>query len=386
MYRAKKDVKDAAGSLQVCAGQEAGSEGAIHAIYDGYQQDETEAVLLVDTDNAFNSINRKAMLHDISITCPLIITFIENCYMELARLFDVENPEIKSREVTTQRYPTVMGAYALGVTPLIHFLSEFIFVKEHRSKEVALADNFTVAGKAREIKAYWDIVHQQGPSFSYFPKPSKSYFILKEQHYNKAVDVFMGSRVKITSEGKRHHGAVISSEAFKVSYAKSLVDDWIKQLKLLFKIAESEPQSALLAFLGGFRGKPTYFIRTIPSLGELLKPLEDVIRFNFIPAITGGHLCSDDDRLLLSLPVMSGGLAVPLFHNEAKYECENSRKLTSSLTQLIKDQYQIYTVNKTEQKSIKLNIKINKEELYKATLIELRTQLDENTTYNNYTT
>ena len=55
MYIAKKDVKDAAGSLQVCAGQKAGSEEAIHAIYDVYQQDETEAVLLADADNAFNA-------------------------------------------------------------------------------------------------------------------------------------------------------------------------------------------------------------------------------------------------------------------------------------------------------------------------------------------
>ena len=76
----KKDVKDAAVSLQVCAGQEAGSEAAIHAIYEVYQQD--EAVLLVDAGNAFNSINRKAILHNISITCPLIITFIANSYME----------------------------------------------------------------------------------------------------------------------------------------------------------------------------------------------------------------------------------------------------------------------------------------------------------------
>ena len=48
---------------------------------------------------------------------------------------------------------------------------------------------------------------------------------MKEQHYNKAVDVFMGNKVKVTSEGKRHIGAVIGSEAFRVSYAKSLVDD-----------------------------------------------------------------------------------------------------------------------------------------------------------------
>ena len=68
MCIAKKDVKDAARSLQVCTSQEAGSEAAIYAIYDVYHQDETEAVLLVDADNAFDSINRKAMLHNICIT------------------------------------------------------------------------------------------------------------------------------------------------------------------------------------------------------------------------------------------------------------------------------------------------------------------------------
>ena len=105
------------------------------------------------------------------------------------------------------------------------------------------------------------------------------------------------------------------------------MDEWIIQLKLLSKIAESEPQSAYAAFVGGFRGKLTYFMRTISSLGESLKPLEDVIRFHFIPVITGGHLCSDNERLLLSLPLRFGGLAIPLFHKDAQYEYENSRKL-----------------------------------------------------------
>ena len=53
--------------------------------------------------------------------------------MEPARLFVVGNHEIKSREGTTQRDTTVIGAYALGVTPLIHFLSKFIFINKHRS-------------------------------------------------------------------------------------------------------------------------------------------------------------------------------------------------------------------------------------------------------------
>ena len=153
--------------------------------------------------------------------------------------------------------------------------------------------------------------------------------IVKEQHYNKTVDAFVGSELKVTSEGKRHLGAVIGSEAFKVSYTTSLLDDWIKQLKLLSILAQSQPQSAYSVFVGGFKGKLTNFnfMRIMPSLGELLKPLEDVIRINFILAIIGGHLCSDNDCILLSLPVRFVGLAVALFHNDAKYEYEKSRKI-----------------------------------------------------------
>ena len=72
------------------------------------------------------------------------------------------------------------------------------------------------------------MLQQHGSLFGYFPKRSKSYLILKKQQYNKAVDAFVGIKVKVTSEGKPCLGAVIGSEAFKVSYTKSLVDDWIK--------------------------------------------------------------------------------------------------------------------------------------------------------------
>ena len=55
----KKEAVSSAGSLQVCAGQEAGSEAAIHAIEKIFKVESTEADLLVDAENAFNSINRK---------------------------------------------------------------------------------------------------------------------------------------------------------------------------------------------------------------------------------------------------------------------------------------------------------------------------------------
>lgn len=62
-----------------------------------YQVDKSEVFLLVEADNVFNSIDRKAVLHKVSATCPLIVTFIGNDHMEPARLFVAENHKIKSR-------------------------------------------------------------------------------------------------------------------------------------------------------------------------------------------------------------------------------------------------------------------------------------------------
>ena len=118
MQISKDNVTNAAGSLQVCAGQSAGAEAAIHAMHDIYNDAETEAVLLIDAENAFNAINRKVMLRNISVLCPIISTFIINSYCTPARLFILGGKEIKSYEGTTQgdqllwlRTPLVLRHY-----------------------------------------------------------------------------------------------------------------------------------------------------------------------------------------------------------------------------------------------------------------------------------
>ena len=119
----KNEVADAVGSLQVCAGQDAGCEAAIHALRKIFEQEETEAVMLVDASNAFNSINRKAFLHNVRIICPSIATFTINCYSSPSRLFVVGGTEISSAEGTTQGDPIAMFIYAIAVIPLILHLS-----------------------------------------------------------------------------------------------------------------------------------------------------------------------------------------------------------------------------------------------------------------------
>jgi len=66
------DIQDAAGALQVCAGQLSGCEAAVHAMHKIFESPETEAAILVDASNAFNSLNRQSP----SIT---FITYVPHC-------------------------------------------------------------------------------------------------------------------------------------------------------------------------------------------------------------------------------------------------------------------------------------------------------------------
>ena len=83
---------------------------------------------------------------------------------------------------------------------------------------------------------------------------------------------------------------------------KDLVKDWDNRLTTLSTIPETQPQAAYLAFASGFKSKLNYFLRTMPNICQLLLPLERTIRNKFIPAVTKCRICSDKERVLISLP------------------------------------------------------------------------------------
>ena len=68
----RSDLQNGAGDLQLCAGQEIGSEVGIYAMCEIYEDDDTYGIIQVDANNAFNTINRNVFLHNINILCPEI--------------------------------------------------------------------------------------------------------------------------------------------------------------------------------------------------------------------------------------------------------------------------------------------------------------------------
>ena len=126
MHVAKPDVIDASGSLQICAGHKSGSEAAIHAMRNIFEADETDAVLLIDTSNALNALNRAAALHNIRVLCPTLATYVINTYRQPKRLFITGGEEITSAEGTRQVDPLSMSLYAISLQPLITRLQNSI--------------------------------------------------------------------------------------------------------------------------------------------------------------------------------------------------------------------------------------------------------------------
>ena len=66
----ESEIVEAASSMQVCARHQAGSEAAICAIKKTAEHPDTEATLLVDASNAFNTLNRKVALFNKKMLAP----------------------------------------------------------------------------------------------------------------------------------------------------------------------------------------------------------------------------------------------------------------------------------------------------------------------------
>ena len=338
-----------------------------------FEEEETDAVLFVDASNAFNSINRKAMLHNIQYLCPSMATYVKNCYGKPSRLFVAGGKEIESAEGSTQGDPTAMQAYGVGILPMLTIIKPEVQPK--KMKHVAYADDLGGGSTLNKVRKWWEKIVEYGLKFGYFPKASKSWLVVKEERLEEAKELFKGAGINITTEGRKYLGGYIGTDEGKKKYVQELVDEWKSQIEKLSDIARSEPQAAYSAFTAGFKHKLTYFMRTIPDISEILRPVDEVINTKFIPAITERAAISERDRNLLALPVKLGGLGIPIFSESCIIEYKNSRGASENLTSKIVSQDEDYIADKKKERATAGSQKTKKVELNKKKLEHLRSTM-----------
>ena len=152
--------------------------------------------------------------------------------------------------------------------------------------------------------------------------------------------MFADTDIDITTEGKRHLGAVVGSRSYTKEYVAGKVEKWTEEIKKLAHIAQTQPHAAYSAYTHGLSSRWSFLSRTIPDIADMLNPLEEAIQQHLIPALTGRPPCSREERDLLALPVRLGGMGITNPVSTSHRNFEASMRLTSPLAATIATQDQ----------------------------------------------
>ena len=302
----RSDVENLVGVDQLAAGVESGIEGAIHAMSEMFEdtKDSGFGLLLMDAQNAFNSLNRKAALLNIRKLWPRCSTFIFNTYRGWSPLILQGAQEILySMEGTTQGDPLAMLFYGISLIPLINLLKE-----RGSCKQCWYADDGGALGSLAELKLWMEALIQLGPMFGYFPEPAKSVIVVDGAHISAAKHIFESTGVQV-STGHRYLGSFIGSEEDRQQYLRKQVKNFADSVGKLAEAAETYPHEALAALTRSLQAEWTFVCRVYGNMEQYLKPIEEALARDFIPKLIG-HQVSEVEETVYSLSARNGGLGI----------------------------------------------------------------------------
>ena len=326
------DLMSATAPLQLCVGVPSACEAAVHAMRRLYQRPTTQAILLVDASNAFNTINRIAALHNIPLLCPALGQVFQNTYQSSSRLFVAGGDEILSREGTCQGDPLAMAIYAVAVMPLINSLA----AECSNVMQSWYADDASGAGSVSDLHVYWRNVLAKGPGYGYHPNPAKTVLLAKPAFLEEAHQCFAGTGVKIVSNGCRYLGGVLGSDDFCHEYLMRQIFEWQRQVQRLADLGATQPHAAYTVFVKGILSKWQYLLRACDCAPDLLHRLDELINERLLPALAGQQMGADSPiRKLIAMPTRFGGLGMPVVAGEVDAQHKASIDVTQPIVDLL---------------------------------------------------
>ena len=244
----------------------------------------------------------------------------------------VGGSELKPAEGTTQGDPLAMSMYAISLQPLISLLHN-----RSTAKQCWFVGDATGAGPLEEVKQWWDELREAGPPLGYYPNSKKCWLVVKLKKEGHAKEMFAGSGINITTEGRKHLGAALGSRSYHEQYVGGKVEYLAGEVTRLAEYARFQPQARYEAFTFKLRHQWTYFMRTLLDTENLLQPLERAISNVLIPSLKGRN-CSMAERDLEALPVRMAGLGLINPSDSADTEYSASIRVSAPLVSKIEAQ------------------------------------------------
>ncbi|XP_022042194.1 uncharacterized protein LOC110944857 [Helianthus annuus] len=266
-------------------------------------------MLTVDFSNAFNQVDRSALLREVRMRCPSISLWVEFLYGQPARLY-LGDGHIWSTTGVQQGDPLGPLLFALVLHPLVHQIRDKCKLLLH----AWYLDDGTVIGGSEEVARVLDIIKVTGPTLSLELNIKKTELFWPSCDRSKfRVGLFPKDIGRPLVGVKLLGGGAVSRDAsFIGGLAKKRAAKAVDLMRLLPKLGN--PQSELL-FLRSCMGIAKLFfgLRTCQPVHMedaalffdkgLREAIEELV-------VCGGPFFGDLQWRLASLPIRFGGLGL----------------------------------------------------------------------------
>ena len=326
------DLRRVAGSDQLCVGQRAGIESAIHELRASFNSSDDQCLLQIDADNAFNTLNRCLALRNIETICPLMKVLLLNIYRGDS-LLPACGELFFSKEGLTQGDNLAMAAFGANSLPLIRRLKERL---EAPVLQKWYADDANATGKLPALREFFEQLNSLGPNYGYRVNPNKCWLVVHPGRLEEARRTFDGLPINITEDGHKILGSAIGTNDFVQGFVEAKCSGYVGEIERLTEIAREEPHLAFSALVHCLQAQWLHLLRTTPLAAGSLQRVEEAITNTLLPVILKRQAISDLEREWLALPVRDGGLGIITWSDE-KISLENraSQKMCRPLSEEI---------------------------------------------------
>ncbi|GJY83758.1 putative reverse transcriptase domain-containing protein [Tanacetum coccineum] len=281
-----KEMSKYLGDFQFGVGVSGGAEGVLHSankVLSEYHNDGSLAMLIVDFSNAFNLVDRSALLHEVRVRCPSISLWVDFLYGQATRLY-IGDTHIWSATGVQQGDPLGPLLFALVLHPLIHKISDSCKLLLH----AWYLDDETVIGDSEEVSRVLDIIKVSGPGLGLELNIKKTETFLPLCNGTKLREGLFPVDIRRPSLGVMLLGGAVSRDADFISgLAMRRAANAVDLMSLLPRTCQPvHMEKAALFFDKGLRG-----------------PIENIV-------VCGGPFFGDLQWSLASLPIRFGGLGL----------------------------------------------------------------------------
>ena len=326
MKKVGKEMVKYLGDHQFGVGTPNGAEAVLHSanrFLNCFHSDGSLAMLTVDFSNAFNLVDRTALLREVNCRCPGIYPWVKFIYAQPARLY-VGNDCIGATTGVQQGDPLGPLLFALALHPLVLQVQENCKLPFH----AWYLDDGTIMGDTTEVAKALDIIRSEGPSLGLKLNIKKTEVFWPSCNGAKFKEGLFPCEIGRPEKGVKLLGGAVSRDVGFIS--ELAVRRALGAVDLMGRLpCLRDPQSELL-LLRSCMGvaKLLFGLRTCqPSMMEeaisrfdngLREAIEGIV-------VCGGPFFGDFQWRMASLPMRLGGLGLLSARDVAVYAFVASR-------------------------------------------------------------